>query len=765
MDSVGGSMRSRASRNTVAHTVVGVCAAALLAGTLTTSATAAPKEAVAATATSCPSAVPTYVVTPKGFPSLTSTLTRYVDWDPQSTGHIFSAEQSVALANEHRVFSGGGTRLFKIGDIPSGSLTRTLASYRDQSETGGSVLSLAYSYESRAGQNWKTYTRIWSDADGRVVNFDEAGNLNVYVEQFPDGTTASARMSRLAQLPASNAALTELNKSTMIWSAGNKIYGLLNGTIRSWDYTAALNSITLGPSSIGTVVISGLTDAATAWSPAPGVFYTKTNEGAVKKYAGSPAALVNDDVAVGLKGKVFAGAASCLSSAGDEKPYFGEIPADDPSVPPVPPSPTPSTPPSGPSVVSGRFLLPDGAPAAGMKVVVEAADLLAEDNETVVNLPDLGSTTTDADGNWSLTIPETLPAEVQTAVSKNGGALNVTATTAGRSESGVTLVGADNLTAAPEDPGTGTRTRFATTATEGDGRHSVKLLPALADPEAIVPDPTAEEQQATYASWLNAQPVYEPDQVAPRWQSDRGASPEDHNPYLINGTDITSERVTPYADTCYWDSQVVSRQISYTVVGESHAYWDAAGSVEFKSTLSNTLDIGYSAKGTLWSVTGSASIGSSASGTSGFGWRGPFWAKQWKVPIEYNKIKKTRRCGGVPTNSYYEIRPGKFKVPAGQPVGAYGKDARQLDGPVRYAKANPKYRSYLFPIGTWAVEEGKSVKWSGAASVFGFSLGGSTSWDASHKQNIRAGGKTTRKHYIWGYSAPPGAQMGVIYSN
>ncbi|MEU3547751.1 hypothetical protein [Streptomyces longwoodensis] len=688
-----------------------------------------------------------------------------MDWDPQSAGHLFSAEKSATLPYEHRVFSGGGTRLFKIGQLPGQMYTRTLGSYRDQTETGGSLLSLEYTYEARAGQNWKAYTRIWSDAAGRVVNFDEAGNLNVYVEQFPDGTTGSARMSRLAQLPATDQALVELSKSTSIWSAGDKIYGLLNGTIRSWNYSAALNNITLGPSAAGTVIATGLTDAATAWSPAPGVFYTKTTDGAVKKFTGSPLTLINDDFAVGLNGDVFAGAASCLSSAGDEKPYFGQVPVDDLNVPSVPPASTTSPPPSGPEVVSGRFLLPDGSPAAGMNVVVEASDLLPAENEGVVNLPDLGSTTTDADGGWSLTIPDSLPPEVQTVVSDNGGALNVTATTTGRSESGVTLVGTDNLTAAPEEPGTGTRTRFAATVTEGEGVHSVKLLPALADPETVVPDPTREEQQTTYAAQLDRQATYDSDQVALSWQSDRGTSPEAYNPYLINGTNITSQRVTPLADTCYWDSDVVSRQTAYTVVGESHAYWDAAGNVEYKSTLSNTIDVGFSASGDLWSVSGSTSVGSSAAGVAGFSWRGPYVAKQWKVPIEYNKVKKTRRCGGIPMNSFYEIRPSKFKVPSGQPVGAYGKDARQLDGPVRYANSNPRYRSWLPPYATWAIETGHSVKWSGAAVAFGVSFGASTSYDGSHKQSIRAGGKTARKHYIWGYSAPPGAHMGVIYSN
>ncbi|MEU6060539.1 hypothetical protein [Streptomyces sp. NPDC047097] len=743
-----------------------MCAIALLVGVL------APSPAIAVTAraevvggSSCPSAVPTYVVTRPNGPS-SATVTRYVDWDPKTTVNLFSSQQSATFDQVVGVFSGGGKRIFKTGPKGGLGLETSLRSYQDKSETGGSVLSLEYTYEERQGQNWQAYRHIWTDADGRVVTIDEAGNLHVYVTQFPDGKPASARMSRLAQLPADNPALMALRESSSLWAAGDKIYGLLDGTIRSWDYSAALNRVTLGPVDGGTVVLDGLTDAATAWSPAPGIFYTKSAHGAVKKYAGTPVALVHDDVTGGLTGQVFAGAAPCVSGAGDEKPYFGEPAVDDSSVPPVPPVPTPSAPPAGPEKVSGRFLLPDGSPAAGMEVVVEASDARPE-NDDAVNLPDVGTTTTDADGAWSLTIPETLPSAVQTAVDDNGGALNVSATTTGRTASGVLLVGVDNLTAAPVDPATGTRSRFGATAAESEPDHTVKLLPALADPETVVPDPTPQQQKTTYAASANAQSVDVSGRATPRWQSDRAPAPANHNPYLVEGSDIASERVSPAprADTCWWDMQVVSRQISYTVVGESHAYWDAAGNVEYKSALSNTLDVGYSASGELWSISGSVSIGRAASGVAGFSWRGPFWAKQWKVPIEYEKIKRTRRCGGIPMKSYYEIRPSKYKVPAGQPVGTYGKDARHLDGPVAYRSSNPRYRSFLQPYGTWAVEDGKSVKWAAAASAFGVSIGGSTNYDQTHKQNIRAGGKTARKHLIWGYSAPPGAQMGIIYSN
>ncbi|MET7619989.1 hypothetical protein [Streptomyces sp. NPDC005408] len=739
-----------------------MCATALLAGLFNAPSAAAQTptttRSIAAATDECPYSVATYAEEKVG---ISRTLRKYVAWNPKNGGGTFlDTGYSKALPTGSaapRYFAGGNQRIYESGGLLSG----TLKSYQDQTATGGNLLSLEYTFAERAGQDWHLYSKIWTDADGRVVNLDDAGNLNVYVIQMPDGTPASVRMSRLAQLAASSPAVVELRKSTRIWSAGNMIYGQSGDVIRAWDYSAALNSITLGPSAEGTVQASGLADADTAWSPAPGIVYTKTQSGTVKSQTGTPLQLVKDDVALGIPGKVFANAASCLSDGADEKPYFGQRPNDS-NVPLAPPEPSPTAPPSGPAVVSGKFLLGDGRPAAGMQVVVEASDLLPDDN-SAVDLPDLGTVTTAADGTWSLTIPDSLPAAVQTAVTDNGGALNVTATTVGRTESGVMLVGSDSLTAAPKNPATGTRTTFAASVSE-QGAHTVKLLPALADPETDLAEPTSEQRSTTFASAVDAQPTYDPELQTPMWQSDRGPAPQSYNPYLIDGTDISTQSVTPYADTCYWETSVIARQIAYTVVGESHGYWDAAGNVEYESNVASTLDVGYSIKGDLWSVSGSASVGTSNSAVVGFSWRGPYWAKQWKIPLEYTKNKKTYSCGGVAIKSHYEIRAGRFKLPAGGAPGVYGKDARQLDGQSRFNASNPAYRSHLMPMGTFAVKVGKSVKWSGAAVVFGVSLGGSTSYDSSHRQNYRAGGRTTYRHDVWGLRANLDGEMGMLYS-
>ncbi|MFC9860916.1 MULTISPECIES: hypothetical protein [unclassified Streptomyces] len=58
------------------------------------------------------------------------------------------------------------------------------------------------------------------------------------------------------------------------------------------------------------------------------------------------------------------------------------------------------------------------------------------------------------------------------------------------------------------------------------------------------------------------------------------------------------------------------------------------------------------------------------------------------------------------------------------------------------------------------IRKNKSLKWSGAVSAFGVSLGGSTSYDKDHRQRITAGNLKHMKHYFWwakdGVSGKPG---------
>ncbi|WP_326681694.1 hypothetical protein [Streptomyces sp. NBC_01237] len=62
------------------------------------------------------------------------------------------------------------------------------------------------------------------------------------------------------------------------------------------------------------------------------------------------------------------------------------------------------------------------------------------------------------------------------------------------------------------------------------------------------------------------------------------------------------------------------------------------------------------------------------------------------------------------------------------------------------------------------ISKNKSVKWSGAVSAFGVSLGGSTSYDKDHRQRITAGNLKHMKHYIWGAKDGASGKPGVFCS-
>lgn len=79
---------------------------------------------------------------------------------------------------------------------------------------------------------------------------------------------------------------------------------------------------------------------------------------------------------------------------------------------------------------------------------------------------------------------------------------------------------------------------------------------------------------------------------------------------------------------------------------------------------------------------------------TGYTNQGPYFAKQWKVPIEYKKVKETKQCGSL---VYRKIKviPFKYKVPSGGPTGKYGKDVRNKDGIVGFSKAPKKNKAYV----------------------------------------------------------------------
>ncbi|MFM9451322.1 hypothetical protein [Streptomyces europaeiscabiei] len=735
----------------------------LLGGALT-----APSMLGAATAAAaeCQPSVATYVLeVPPGpvlpVKSTSRTLRKYLDWEPKSgdaNGTFLDTEQIATVPGDSRFFSAGSGVIYEI----TGS--GTLKSYKDLTASGGSLLSPGKIYD----LNWKNFQKLWA-AGKLLFGQAESGEITVYSQSDP--TTGSGTVSEVtARIPATSAGAVAIKNADDVWAAGKTIYTLTDGEIQAWPYTSSetlsspprVTRVTLGTP---TVIVTGLTDAVQAWSPGPGTVNTSTGSrdysGTVKGYTGTNRlTLANAEIGTGIYGQIFADTAECLADATGERPYFG-TPPEDLDVPAAVSESDPEPEPQDARTVSGRFVRGDGQPAAGLEVVVEAGDLVPDEEGASTAVPILGKTTTREDGSWSFTIPSTLPAKVQDVVQGNGGTLNVTATATGVTSTGVIMSASEFTTAVPESASSALQASVAEAASEEAPEPTALLPQAPDDPNELEP-----AEFATAESWASIQDKYTVDTIGsnplPEWQSPTGSSLSGYNPYMVNGTDVSGMKVTPYLAGCEKRSKTLKKYIKYTTVAEGHAFWDTKASVDYDEKTSTNIEVAYSTPNG-YKISGSVNVGNSFGYSTGYTNQGPFFAKQWKVPIEYKKVKVTLICGGKSV-SHKEIRANRYKVPAGGATGKYGKDVRKKDGGSRFSLSPKKNRAYVAAGAYFQLSKGRSVKFGAAVTLDGISVGASTQLDREHKQRITAGNKTSDRHYIWGKNGPVSGKPGVFYS-
>jgi erythromycin esterase-like protein len=104
------------------------------------------------------------------------------------------------------------------------------------------------------------------------------------------------------------------------------------------------------------------------------------------------------------------------------------------------------------------------------------------DTATAGTEPLLGTATTPSDGTLTLTVPPTLPANVKQAMDDNGGALNLNATTTATT-TGVQVLGADTLTAVPEQSKTALAAGTDASAQAAEAPRSPSSEPTPPTPE------------------------------------------------------------------------------------------------------------------------------------------------------------------------------------------------------------------------------------------------------------------------------------------
>ncbi|MFF8655050.1 hypothetical protein [Streptomyces huasconensis] len=713
-------------------------------------------------AEACQSGIATYVhdLTTGSTP----VLRKYVDWDPltgNATGSLIDSGVTAELDAYSRFFTGGKGIIYVI------TSDGQLKTYKDDTATGGSLLTPVHDY----GGNWNSYDEVWSGGGNRIFALQTGGALDVYSVDSP--SSGSGAIKKIKSLPGSDPAVAAIGQADDVWSAGATVYTLQRGiadkpgSVKAWPYAEAATGSPFAAGS--TTVVNGVgTKTRRGWSPGPGTVYTAGDTpdytGIARSYTGSPTMeLANGEVGAGIYGDVHADLASCLATPSEDvKPALGAETPETETPPAAVNDESPDPTPQDPTEFSGTFVLGDGRPAAGLPVRLEAVDVL---NDTLgeEQIPALGETVTAADGSWKIQLPETLPDSVKATAAANGGVVNAKATVFGETASDIPLIGTRHVTAAPADAPAATRALVANAADDMEAPE--KLLPLTDEMKQEQPEPTEDQYAQSWASRSETTSVDTlGDKPLPEYQSDTGGLPTS-DPYVVNGTDIKAMAVGPMDGGCdRVGSKIYAKKIYYTVVGEGHAYWDAKATVDYDSKLSSTVETAMKIGG-KWQVDGSVTLGSAMSVTTGYTNRGPYFAKQWKVPLEYKKRKTTYKCNyGRDTYYTYTMMAGRYKVPSGGAVGKYGKDVSSRDGGDDYHRSPKRHRAYVEPQSYFQINKNRSVKWSASVSAFGVKLGASTQYDREHKQRITTGKRKSARHDIWGKNDKVSGKPGVFYS-
>ncbi|MEY2248452.1 hypothetical protein AB8A21_36940 [Streptomyces sp. BF23-18] len=724
--------------------------AAALAGSVVVPLTGA-QPAAAAT---CVTSVPTYVWEPNttGNPAATRVLHKYMDWGPKSgaTDTLIDTLATASLKATSQVFTGGGN-----GIIYEATLGGQVKTYKDNTATGGSLLTAVKTYNLA----WQNAKRIWTNGS-RVFVLQDANTLEVYTQSDP--TTGNGTLTKLTETGTQIAALFD---ATKVWMVNSTAYALTStGTINQYNYTETqvIGTTSARFTSAGAVV-TGLTNVSQAWSPGAGAVNTQTTTsdpdttGQIAKYSTGPWAQLDPEMRTGIVGTIMADAGPCLANPdASEPPYFGTPPDETGGEAAVEaPADTPQTP---SNTVTGKFTLGNGQPAPGLRVALTANDLTDVTGQTQVPL--LGTATTAADGSWSITLPDPLPADVQQTKDANGGILNLEATAEGVTTTTDTpVLGVDVLS-------TTTAHQSATAAAQTGEGHTTFLAPNTVT--GTTQDTyAASTDTSTLAAKIEADPAPAPDTV-PLWQSDSSTLAADYNPYLINGHDISAEAVRPpstpmNSGNCWLTKTQYDSTTKYTVVGEAHSGWDAKSAFEYESSMNTSIDMGIKTTNS-WSIGSSKDLSTSTGASLGWGPNKYKYSHQYTVPILYKKYKQQSVCGGVARSTWYTLEASKYYVPGGWAIGKVGKDVSSKDGPSAFSKSNPSYRAYLQPNNFISLSSGKSVKFGGAVSAFGISLGSKTGYDTNHRQRLQAGNQSG-KHWIWGKNGKVSSgKAGVFYS-
>jgi hypothetical protein len=388
--------------------------------------------------------------------------------------------------------------------------------------------------------------------------------------------------------------------------------------------------------------------------------------------------------------------------------------------------------------LAGRVSDLAGRPVAGIDVQVVSAQAAGEN----VNLPVIGASTTGVDGVWHLRV-DSLSTSLTALAGSNDGVLNVMAV----------ADGAYDHPTAPVAAVGGTMFLMGVAVdgklTEAAARAERRAIPDM----VMLPQPELATPSTTAGSAPSALPL-----SLVTATTTPAATDYTHTPVTADLSRLTPRlALLPMAagDECYVELTITLKNTrndyEMATVLEGHAYQDAKASVKYSATAGTEFSAGLSTDhGSSWSVSGSAYAGNSMSWSSGYSSKGPYYAKQWKVPgkFSYADAYKCTMVNGVKKLVY---RNSMTQVVAMAPenggaTGAYGIDVSANDGYYGYKDA--KYK-YTVPRGSdFDTTAGDTKKFTGSAKVFNFSFSATTLKSSTRYQKITTGDEKI-SHYIF----------------
>lgn len=393
-------------------------------------------------------------------------------------------------------------------------------------------------------------------------------------------------------------------------------------------------------------------------------------------------------------------------------------------------------------VLSGTFANVAGRALPGLSVSVTVAGGQHAVGSSY-QAPAIGRTTTGSGGSWTLRLPSPLPPAVAAAAAGNGGILNALATVDGIAADGMRLVGVEYLPVAVGGVGTaatiaalGPSVTAPAAAVYPDGqRTSTARLGA-----AVLAGGSTSTRASGLAAVVSAPALYQ--------TRDGAAEAAGFHPAVVDGVDYST--AVPDDNPCsLLPKKILQSSISYTTVGETHAYAHASAAFAYHSSMSSYVSAVANfgdgpvvlSGGSMLDQHGGVGVGIAAHPA-------PF-AYQYKVPVRYNRVRYGSHCvhGG---NSYWTaVEAIGYSVPAGGKTSELGRDVISADGRVNWAKAPVKHKAVVPSGSLLTIDYQKTLTYTGAASVFGLGIQATTSYDNGHSQTYIADG-SRYVHNVWG---------------